>query len=243
MATGRVPKKDSEFDQYIRNTTNVLETGTPTGAVRLGLSTAIADEWIAYRDEWILLYPKYTDPAQRTTTIKDAKNLLKKNFTTFAENPLKLIEASPNITLDDRATFRLPERDRTMTSRGAIDTVPIGSLKGKGGGIMEVRVRRETDATRASMHPRADAIEFKYIIVDLEDEEPTPPPVPGPEENDGIPTPDHMPLTYSSKAALWRMDLTPAAQGKRVVGYFRWIQIGKPHNNSGWSDLATTFIS
>src|SRR5690242_37745 len=93
----RVPQKDSLFDPYIRNTYIVLNTGTPTGAVRLGLSTAQFNQWQTYHNDWILIYPKYTDLAQRTRAIKDQKNLLKKNFTTFAENPLKLIEASTAI--------------------------------------------------------------------------------------------------------------------------------------------------
>lgn len=247
MAT-RVPQKDSLFDQYLRNTTAVLEAGIPTGIVRLGLTTAQGNEWIAYRDQWIIVYPKYTDPAQRTTTIKDAKNLLKKDFTTFAENPLKLIEASGNITSADRGTFRLPERDRTPTARGAITGVPFGKLKGTGGGIMEVRVRREEDATYASMHPLADALEFRYLLIDAPGSPPPPPEPPAGEpeednEDEVIPTPEKLPLSFTSKKAFWRMNLGTQYQGKRIIGYVRWVNLTKPEHNSGWSDLMTTFIS
>ena len=247
MAT-RVPKKDSEFDPYIRNTTTVLETGIPLGAVRLGLTVGQGTQWLGFRDQWIAVYPKYTNSATRTTTITNAKNTIKKEFTLFAEKPLKLIEASDNLTADDRGTFKLPERDRTKTSRGAIADAPFGTIKGTGGGMMEVRVRRANDATRSSMHPLADAVEFKYLILDNSNgTQNPPPPMPTPQpvgkDLNKAPTPDDCPLAVTSKTALWRINLGTQNQAKRIVGFLRWVNLTNPANNSGWSDLMTTIIS
>ncbi len=234
----RVPKKDSEFDQYIRNTYTVLSSGTPTGAVRLGLSTAQFDQWEDYHNDWLIIYPKYTDPAQRTRTITEDKNLLKKNFTTFAENPLKLIEASANLTTDDRATFRLPARDRNPTARGPIEDIPVLSLKAKGGGKMQIRVRREDDGNRASMHPLASAILLKYAVVDSLAGNP-----PAPGEPDTGPSPDEMPNSATSTSALWTLDLGNNARGKTIVAFARWLNLTRPENSSGWSNISACLIS
>lgn len=227
MSGTRVSEIDSEFDDYIRNTTNVLETGTPAGSVRLGLTTPENDAWIAFRDAWIVLYPKYTNISTRTSIITQQKNNLKKDFREFAKIPLKRIDVSPNITEEDRGTFNLPVPDTTPTRRGAITDVPFGSLKGKGGGMLEVRARREVDATRSSKHPLADAVEFRYIVLGSG--------ASLPDEGGDIPLPDDCPNIVSSKAALWRISLGAAARSKKVIGYLRWVNLTNPANNSGWS--------
>jgi len=229
MSGTRVSEIDSEFDDYIRNTTTVLETGTPAGSVRLGLTTAENDDWVAFRDAWIVVYPKYTNLSTRTKTITSQKNQLKKDFSNFAKQPLKRIDASENITPEDRDIFNLPLRDTTPTRRGAITDVPFGSLTGKGGGMMEVRARREVDATRSSKHPLADVIELRYKIMDNGS---TPPDQGG---DDDFPTPENCPNIVSSKSALWRVSLGSAARGKSVLGYLRWVNLSNPANNSGWS--------
>jgi hypothetical protein len=233
----RVPSTDSKFDSYIRNTTEVLETGTPTGAVRLELTTTQAAQWLSYRDQWIDIYPKYTNTATRTASVTNTKNAIKKNFSVFAETALKRIEISENLTDDDRETFNLHKRDKVPTKRGTITDIPIGKLTGAGGGILEIRVRREHDATRSSMHPLADAIEFKYLI--LEDNKTDSDPKEG---KDDVPNADDCPLSITSKKALWRTNLGAKARGKRIIGFLRWINLSNPENNSGWSELLTTIL-
>src|SRR5687768_6204403 len=107
MGKTRVPRKDAAFDNYIRSTGAVLATGIPTGAERLGLTPAQAAAWANFLANWIIIYGKYVDPAQRTKSIKDDKNELKAEFIAFAELPLKTIEISENLTNDDRMTFRI----------------------------------------------------------------------------------------------------------------------------------------
>ena len=237
MSGTRVSEIDSEFDDYIRNTTTVLETGTPAGSVRLGLTTAENDDWVAFRDAWIVVYPKYTNVSRRTSIVTQQKNNLKKDFREFAKIPLKRIEVSPNLTEEDRGTFNLPVPDTTPTRRGAITDVPFGSLVGKGGGMMEVRARRESDATRSSKHPLADAVELRYLILN---DSTTPP-----DEGSGgdFPSPEDCRNSVSSKSALWRVSLGSAARGKTVLGYLRWVNLSNPANNSGWSMPMVGIIS
>jgi hypothetical protein len=244
MGATRVPRKDSLFDGYIRSTGKVLAEGTPTGADRLGLSSAQATAWATFLANWIIIYGKYQDKAQRTTAVTDDKNQLKTDFIAFAVTPLKVIEVSPNLTSDDRLTFNLPAPDKVKTTRGKIQDSPFGKLKSKGLGLLDVQVRREHDASRPSLHKLSDAVEFKYKIIDPEEEpSPTPvPPAPG-TGGDSVPLPKDMPLSHISKKASWRMDLGETAVGKRIVGYVRWVNLSDPGKNSGWSDLLTTQVT
>lgn len=237
MGNDRIIQKDSGFDSYIRNTTATLLAGSPTGAVRLDLTTDQNTQWIAYHDQWVIIYPKYTNLSTRTKTITAQKNQLKRDFSNFAKQPLKRIDASENITPEDRDIFNLPLRDTTPTRRGAITDVPFGSLVGKGGGMMEVRARRESDATRSSKHPLADAVELRYLILN---DSTTPP-----DEGSGgdFPSPEDCRNSVSSKSALWRVSLGSAARGKTVLGYLRWVNLSNPANNSGWSMPMVGIIS
>lgn len=241
MATDRrVPKKDSDFNQYIHNTDEALQiAGPPTGAARLGLTTDEADEWHDYRQQWDDLYLLYGNPDTRTKTITENKNNLKADFADFARPLLKRIEGSPNLTTSDRSTFNLPAPDTTPTARGPILEKPDGNFKGIGGAKLQVRAKRSTDANRASMHPLADAAEIKYLIIENR-AEPTPPvPTPPGSEFD----PDTFPHSLISSKALFVLNFTAAQQGKRIVAALRWLNLTNPANNSGWSDLFTTIIS
>lgn len=238
MATGRVPQKDSEFNTYIINTDDVLqEVGPPTGATRLGLSAPEATDWHNYRTQWETTYTAYSNPATRTSTITQAKNQLKDEFTAFSRMLLKRIESSANLTLDDRAIFNLPIADTTPTARGPILEIPSGNFVGLGGGKLEVRAKRTTDAARVSMHPLADVVEIKYTI----ENDPASPPMPIPPGSDN--NPDLFPHSQVSTKAQFVLTFSNVYLGKRIVAAMRWINLTDPANNSGWSDLFSTVIA
>ncbi|MCW5906675.1 MAG: hypothetical protein KIS94_02365 [Chitinophagales bacterium] len=231
----RVPHKDSDFNTYINSTNTALNTGAPVGAERLGLSPTEHTQWVDYLNNWNLLYAQYSNPATRTQPITQAKNQLKADFAEFTRPLLKRIEGSPNLTLDDRGTFNLPEPDTTPTARGPILEIPSGNFKILGGGRLEVRARRTTDATRASIHPLADAVELKYFIADERGTEPSP----SGTESD----PDTFPHSQISSKALFVINFSAPQQGKRIVAAMRWLNLTNPANNSGWSDLFSTIIA
>ncbi|MCW5908895.1 MAG: hypothetical protein KIS94_13610 [Chitinophagales bacterium] len=241
MATERrIPAKDSDFNSYLGTTVTALNTGTPNGAERLGLTTAEHNEWIDYFNQWSANYALYVNPDTRTKTITDQKNSIKEAFGNFARPLLNRIAASPNLTPSDRNTFNLPERDTTPTPRGPIYEAPIANFKSLGGGKMEVRVQRDTDATRASLHPLADGVELRYTI--LKENTGNNPPDPE-REGDGMPTPEKCTHSQLSSTALIHLTFTTDLLGKRIIGFARWINLTNPANNSGWSEFFTGIIS
>lgn len=229
MATGRVPRKDSEFDQYIRNTQTLLSSGTPTGAERLGLTTTQATDWAGFYTNWIAVYPTYTNPATRTTAITNQKNQIKQDFTAFAELPLKQIEVSPSLTTEDRLTFNLKERDRTPTVRGPITDVPIVGIAALGGGKIQFKVRQTTDSTRASKHPLADGVEVRYLMTEARPKDPDP------GTPDQIPTVDKAIGFNLSPKAMFTIDLGSSFTGLYLVAFVRWVNTTTPANSGPWT--------
>lgn len=232
MGRRRVPEKDSDFDAYINNTSKVLESGLPNGAVRLGLSTNEKDQWLAYRDEWNILYPKYRNQNERTKTIKQSKNKLKEDFTRFAVAPLNKISGSSNLTNDDRAVFRLPQRGSTHSRRGAMhENTPVGSLHSMGGARIKVRARIEDTVGRPRKHPLSDAVEMKYMFVEI-----------GKNFLNPRVTEDDCTLQHISKKAMFIIDAGQQNLGKRMLAFMRWVNFSNPSHNSGWCNVMNVVV-
>ena len=231
----RVPDAKAPFNAYITGSTTHLETGTTPnrrGEV-LGLSTAELDDWIAWRDDWEPLFAKYNDPSQRTTTVTKDVNDLMADFRLFAEPLLTRMSGSAALDNTDRDILHLPERDKTPTARGKIDTSPMVSIKGLGGGQLKFRVRIDEDASRASMHPLADYVEIKYVI---QGEEPTG--EPGPPEGGGgsdFPSVEKATNYTISKKAMFVLDAGQTHTGKFIIAFVRWANASNPANSGPWS--------
>ncbi len=229
----RVPETKSEFDNYQKDSTTHLETGTPARGEELGLITAELDDWKDFRDDWVVLYPKYTNKNIRTTTITENVNTHIKSFALFAEPLLNRISGSAVITSDDRNALNIKERDKTPTRRGLISDVPIVGIKGVGGGRLKIKVRTDSDSSRASVHPLADLIEVRYMLVDEEPEVPGPGPAPDP--GSGIPTPEKASHYFVSSKASFEIETGSGSLGKYVMAFLRWVNSSTPANNGPWT--------
>ena len=121
------------------------------------------------------------------------------------------------------------ERDTEPTSRGKINAIPYVFLKAIGGGDVEVRCRPEKDQTRASMHPLADAVECKYILVPKGEMPPE--------------DPDACPKTQGSKKARFIISCGVKNAGETFWGFLRWVNQSNPVNSGQWSQSLKVVIS
>jgi hypothetical protein len=205
----RVPQADSEFDQYIRNTTEyLLASSSPANWERLGLEQAEMDAWEDFLDEWKIKYPLYTNDATRTKTITQDKNDTKNDFTAHAQPLLDIMAVCRTINNTDRNTLRIPARDTTPTERSKIEDTPTVRLFSEPGGRIRVRCSVAADSSRASMHPMADEIQLRIKIGD---------PAPASFED--------CPSTYSSSSAIFDYQAGGANAGKRIYIYARYRNI------------------
>jgi hypothetical protein len=222
----RVPRKNDLFDQYIRNTTSYLLSGTsPVNWQRLGLSQSEMDKWEDYKNKWVDIFPKYTNKGVRTSAITQTKNELKKTFIDYVRPLLTRISSSPNINETDRATLHLRKPDRTLTKRGMIHDVPVAALESHPGGRIKVRCQMEHDSNRASMHKLADAIEMKIKIGD---------PAPG--------SPDDCPMNWFSTTAIFNYQVGQVNAGKRIYVFCRYVNLTNPAHNGSFNTSRNVII-
>lgn len=236
MARSRIPEKIADFNSYI-NFTDVyllaIFSGIITNRERLGLSAAIGTAWSAKRNTWNILYPLYANPDTRTKTLTAQVKNTMADFREFANPVLNLIAASPEGTEADENVFNLvllANRDVSPTPRGAIQDVPIVSLKPMGGGRMQIKVRTNEDASHASMHPWADALEVRYLIGinDPPEGSPTPP-------AEGIPNANNAPFYFVSKKALFYIELGVNYSTKHMFAFVRWANTSNPAHSGPWT--------
>jgi hypothetical protein len=232
MGRRRVPETDSAFDSFIINSSKYLESGTPTNAVRLGLTAVQTARWLEYRDRWKEIYKKYTNPNTRTTTVTKDKNALKQEFFAFAVKAGNKIAGSENLTNEDCNMFNIAHGKRTRTPRGSMsEDIIMGSLQSVGGGIIHVRTRMMSSEGRPRKHPMADAIEMRYVLLDVKQNFTTP----------MIGVHDCTHATFS-RTALWRIQLDAEHIGQRLIAFFRYVNHAKPEHNSAWSQMAMVIV-
>jgi hypothetical protein len=241
----RVPKNDADFDSYITNTSSALVVvGPPPTYERLGLSVVENDAWQALNASWQAIYPLFTDKNTRTATITAEKNTIKANFYEFASILLTRMSASNNITTSDRNTFNIAKRG-AATRRGKIGDVPFGSLEPTALATVKVRIRMAHDGKLSSMHPLADGLELRWMILDNPNAAPKPsdPTNPVPAQS-LLPPTDPMAMFNNtiSKRALFTLKLPVTASGKRIFAYARWVNQSYPENSGEWSTLMQTNV-
>ena len=248
MSGNRINKKDSAFDQYLRNTTTALEGPLPPNPPppipawqRLLLTAAEFAQWLSFRDQWVVVYPKYTDKAQRTQSIINQKNTLKTNFIAFAEPLLNRISGSNALTADERITFNLKERDRSPSSRPVIDTSPSVLLRAKEGRRVQIECRVIADSNRPSKHISCDVIEYRYKVV-------APVTIPDP----GMPAPPTPPMPGTPAAAQQVLGETGKARfilqlaqgdaGKEFTIECRWKNSKESQKSGPWSAAVSVMV-
>lgn len=240
MAEDRVPQPDTEFDEYINGTAGYLlltpgGPGTPTNWERLNLVAAENTLWQDYKADWNTKYATVVD--NKNKKIRDSNAIEEKNDARDAfndwvvdknMNKLNRIAASPNVTAVDRAVFNIKKRDDIPTARPKIKTAPYVDLKGLEGAVTQVTCRVESDSTRSSMHPDADEIEMKYILVGANDPAPV-----GPEA---------CPNSKDSKKAIFQLSSGVPNAGKRLYAYLRWHNVSEEAKSGPWSQVDTIIV-
>jgi len=226
----RIPQTLSGFDIYIRRAVPYIDAGAPTkNGVRLGLTTGEITTAKDYLASWYTgipltpgIYEKHSNPDTKTKTTRAGVETVMKNFTTFFSPLLTRMGTSPSITETDRSNLNLPAADRTPTRRGAIEDEPLVGLKSVASARIKVRARIDEDASRASLHELADAIEMRYQIG-------------GTQPANALACTG----TLMSKKAMFTFDAGVDNDGKKFYGFFRYVNQSNPENNGPWSSIQT----
>lgn len=242
MSQTRVPEKISEFNTYINNTDTFLQaisSGSTTNWERLGLSSINAGEWNTRRIYWRdTLYPKYIDPLQSTTAVKETVRIFMEDFKEFAQPQLNIMAAGPNATSDDELVFnfKIGRAAATHPTEPIAETV-VFTVKPLGGGELRFTCRTATDSSRASIPEGADSVQVAFQIMDKDTK-------PEGEGEGSLPNPDDgsMRRELFTKAQ-FTFEAGMANVGRLMVIYTRWYNTKHPKLAGPWSNVTAAVIA
>jgi hypothetical protein len=228
MASGKqyIPVRDDDFFNFQGNLVNLVVAN----AVTWGIPPVEVADLSARRASYEPLYTASQNKTTRTRADvlahRQARKLYEKEIRDFAKAYLMF---NPLVTDEDRMDMALTIHDTEPSPNQPITDVPIIGLRGLSGGDIEVRCRARTDQTRASMHPDANVIDYRYSMVESGDVPPT--------------DPDDCPKGDSQPKAKFVLRVGAKNSGKRLYGFFRWLNNRRPRQEGPWTAAISVVIS
>jgi hypothetical protein len=228
MATKKryIPVKDKDFFVFQGNLVNIVVTNAPAWGIPAPAVAALVARRAEFEPLFTIAENKTTRRRADVVAFRQSRKLYEKEIRAFVK---AWLINNPLVTDEQRSEMALTIRDTEPTPRGKIDVIPYVNLKAIGGGDVQVRCRTEKDQTRASMHPLADAIECRYILVPVGEMPPA-----GQKDAKN---------TQVSRKARFTVSLGDEQAGQRFYGFFRWANLTNPQNSGPWSPTQTVIIA
>jgi hypothetical protein len=226
----RIPRTISEFNDYIENTDDHLQSTRAGGQVYdiLGISTPQADEWSNRREYWEdTLYPKYRSKDTHTPTVTLEVQNFMKNFREFGNPLLNLMAASFNANEKDAVILNFALGRKAPTKpESPIAEKSFTSLKILGGSEIKAASKTDHDASRASVAEHADGVQYAYVVA-----------------NDPPANVDDGTVKEFYSGSTHTFNLGVENLGKRFYVYTRWYNSKYPEFAGPWSNLYQVIIA
>ena len=221
-----IPLRDDDFYTFQHH----LIDKVVVNKVAWGISDAVVNPLTSRRAEYEPAYHKSQEKSNRTSgdvvRHRQLRKLYEKELRVFAKAYLMF---NPAVSFAQRMEMGLTVRDTEPSPRPAIADRPMVGFKPLGGGSLEVTCMRQTDQTRPSMHPAADAIECRFILLPVGEAPPT--------------DTEQCPKIHISKKAHFFIPCGVKNAGKCFYGFFRWVNLTNPANNGPWSNARSAVIA
>ena len=221
-----IPLKDGDFFNFQHNLVNIVVANKTDWNIPDDAVTALVNR----RQEYETLYKKASNKMARTSgdvlAHRQCRKIYEKEIRIFANSHIRY---NDKMTDKDRQDVGVPPRDTKPSPRPKITDIPFIGLTNMGGGAIEVRCRTETDQTRDSMHPAADAIECRYVMIPIGEKPP----------NDA----ETCAKFQTSKKARFIISCGAKNEGQRFYGFFHWVNLTNPENSGPWSNYRSAVIA
>ena len=211
-------KQRAYFDRIVANK---VAWGIPDGAIA---------PLLALQAEYEPLYWKIQDKRARTsgdvTAHRDCRERYEKAWRAFHK---ERVAGNSLIPKSELSILVGKERDTEPSPGPVITDIPVVALRAQGGAEIEVRCQTTKDATRYSMHPAANLIEYRFAIVEPGDIPP-------------VDAEDYPKKDVSSRAK-FILKLGTKNTGKRFYGLFRWVNTHRPKQEGPWTEAISVVIA
>ena len=241
---GRVPKKVSEFNDYITRTDDDLLVVVPPSTQptwqRLGLTTAYQTLWHNGRLTWEPLYALYANPLTKTTAVVKQVREFMAAATKNLMPMLNVMAASLNALPRDEEMYnfiRVNYRKKPTHHTGEIYEQCYTTIIAKGGGVIQIKCRSNHDETRASM---PDGTGVAEVLCKAVNSTPDPAMEANPPTDFDDPT---LNIRETFTKATFALSLGGGVKGKFLEGYVRWRDAHNPKRVGQWTQIAPTVIT
>ena len=170
MSESRIPKTIPLFNDYINTTDDRLNTVKPPGpgkyGAAYGLTVPETADWTTRRTNWRdVLYPKYINPATRTTVVTHDLNDAMTGFRTFAEPPLNRIASSGIAGNEEEEIFNIDLSHDTPTRAGVMSVEPGFQFEPSTHGVHRFRFANPLDPNTQAMPDKQKVIVERFVGV------------------------------------------------------------------------------
>jgi len=221
-----LPLGDDNFFNWQGNFDNRVVTGAPAWGIPAPSVAALTARRAAYE-------PLYTAAQNKTTRTKgdvlahrQMRKIYEKEIRTLAR---AYLFNNPLVSDTDRVNLGLTVRDLEPSPGRPISDVPVVILRPLGGGDIEVRVKPTKDQSRPSIHPDANVVEYRYVIVESGDVPPD--------------DPEDCPKGDVQTKAKFVIKAGAKNTAKRFYGFFRWLNNRRPRQEGPWSNAQPVVIA
>lgn len=231
MSNARVPSKLATFNSYLNNSDDYLQATVAGSSIknweRLGLSSQNATDWQQHRQYWRdTLYPKYSNPDQRTKTVTKEVQHFRKAFSAFAIPLLNLMVASPQVNADDAGVFNFVIKRKAATQhRLPITERCYGTFQPLGGGRIRAGFRTMTHSNRPALAKGANCVQIAFSI--------------------GEPVPAHAGEAAQQEIiprASYVIETDSTNSGKWMYIFSRWFNSKHPQLAGPWSEAVRVMV-
>jgi len=195
-----------------------------------GIPNTAIDPLLDLQAEFEPLYEKIQDKRTRTsadvTAFRDCKKRLLKEWRAFHKENVR---GNRLISKADLSVLVGKEYDTEPSPHPVITDIPYVALRVIGGGDVEIRAQSTKDATRVSMHPAANLIDYRYAMLEQGDIPPA--------------DPDDYPKKDVSSRAKFIFRAGAKNAGKRLHMVLRWVNTFKPKQEGPWTDAISVTIA
>lgn len=194
-----------------------------------GLPLAPVAALVARKAEYEPLYLKIQDLNTRTkadiVAHREKRKIYEKELREFHNEWIANNNAIPG---EQKMILGGRERDLEPSPGAPIEDVPSVKVAGVGGGDVKAWVKVTEDKTLPSMHPDANLVEYRYILLETGDVAPS--------------DPEDCPKGDSSSRAKFTIKVGAKNAGKRFYGFFRWVNNHRPRQEGHWTNAISVIV-